>query len=171
MLEFLNTVTLYLERLVEANKRLLAALKEYQELLVTGELNAIETATPYVDRMTNEIRRIDEDRRAYVDHFFMEVGWNGPRNFTAITEYVSSKGVNDDQAMAFEQAKEARAKLIQALAEVDAQNSLNITLIGQGLSFADLSLRAILGCTDRPSTYGPSDCDEDDGPSLLDAQA
>jgi hypothetical protein len=171
MNEFLSEVAIYLESLAESNLRLLAALKEYQDLLVTGEPEAIEKATPVVDRLTIEIRRLDESRRAYVDDFFIKHGWNGSRNFSSIMEHVLMRGVNDEEAAAFERCKYARTRLIQALAEVDAQNSLNLTLIGQSMSFAELSLRALLGCHDKPQTYGPSDNDDDDGPSLLDAQA
>jgi len=170
MLKFLSEITSYLESLAEANVRLHAALKEYQNLLVMGETDAIAKATPHLDRLTIEIRRIDENRRAFVDDFFLKMGWDGPRNFSSIAEHVKAHGVNDDEAAAFERARIARAKLIEALAQVDAQNSLNMTLVGQSMSFAEISLRAILGCHDKPSTYGPSDSDGD-GPALLDAQA
>lgn len=171
MHEFLSEVASYLEGLADANRRLLAALKEYQDLLVTGEPEAIEKATPHVDRLTIEIRRLDETRRAYVDDYFVKNAWTGPRNFSSIMENVLAYGVNDEEAAAFERCNSARSRLIQALAEVDAQNSLNLTLIGQSMSFAELSLRALLGCHDKPPTYGPDDRDDDGGPSLLDAQA
>ena len=170
MLEFLNEVVRYLEGLADANQRLLAALKEYQDLLVSGKPEAIEKATPHVDRLTGEIRLLDEERRAFVDGYFLKMGWDGPRNFSALASRVMSCGVNDDEAAAFERANRARSSLIRALAEVDAQNSLNLTLIGQSMSFADISLRALLGCRDKPPTYGPSQSD-DEGPSLLDRQA
>jgi hypothetical protein len=170
MIEFLNEVADYLESLTEANRKLLVALKDYQELLVTGEPRAIEQATPRLDRLTGDIRCLDERRRAYVDDFFNVRGWNGVRNFSAIAERVMASEVNDEEAAAFERLKDARTNLIAVLAEVDAQNSLNITLIGQGMSFAEVSLRALLGLEDNPTTYGPSDGGED-GPSLLDARA
>jgi hypothetical protein len=169
MLEFLTDVGTYLEQLTEANVRLLGALKEYQELLVLGETEAIERATPYIDGLTGEIRTLDEHRRAYVDNFFKEKGWNGSRNFSSIARHVEHEGVTDEEACAFERAGKARSRLILALAEVDAQNSLNLTLVGQSMSFAEISLRALLGYNDQPSTYGPS-ADTDDGPSLLDEQ-
>jgi len=170
MLEFLTDVGTYLEQLTEANVRLLGALKEYQELLVLAETDVIEKATPHIDRLTGEIRTLDEKRRNYVDNFFRKKGWAGSRNFTSIAEHVKDEGVSDEEACAFEKANMSRSRLILALAEVDAQNSLNLTLIGQSMSFAEISLRALLGCGDKPSTYGPSQ-DSDDGPSLLDEQA
>ena len=170
MLEFLSTLTKYLEDLCDANERLLSTLRKYQSLLVSGESSTIEKATPQVDRITSEIRRLDENRRIYVDDFFRSREWDGPRNFTAITSRVMESGVNDEEAAMFERAQKSREKLIELLIEVDAQNSLNITLVGQGLSFAEISLRALLGANDKPVTYGPKG-ESDEGPSFLDAQA
>lgn len=170
MLEFLNQLTVFFYELIEANKRLLAALNDYQQLLVTGKTDAIEKATPQLEQITHEIRRLDEKRKEFVDEFFQQKGWEGPKNFSSIVELVKAEGVNDEEALAFEKARNARGELIEVLARVDAQNSLNITLIGQSMSFAEISLKAILGFNDKPSTYGPSD-DSDKGPSLLDAQA
>jgi hypothetical protein len=170
MLDFLNGVAGYLEELTQANRNLLVSLKDYQKLLVGGETLDIERATPKVDRLTGKIRILDETRRQFVDSFFQNRGWEGPRNFTAISEKVKQSGVTDEEAAAFDRVVKARAGLIDALAQVDAQNSLNITLIGQGLSFAEVSLRALLGCDDRKSGYGPDD-ETGDGPSLLDARA
>jgi hypothetical protein len=170
MLEFLERVARYLEELTEANRRLLDALGGYQKLLIAGESLAIEKATPALDRHAGRIRRLDEERRAFVDDFFIQRNWNGPRNFSAISEHVSEAGVTDEEAAAFEKAAAARMKLIGTLAEVDAQNSLNLILIGQGMSFAEAGLRALLGLDRDPSTYGPG-MPTEDGPTLLDAQA
>jgi hypothetical protein len=168
--EFLVEVSSYLDELARRNRILLDALGKYQALLVSGESHEIERATPPIDRLAGEIRCLDEKRRAYVDDFFNEMGWDGPRNFTAMSDHVKEIGVTDEEAAAFDQASRARMELIRVLAEVDAQNSLNLTLIGQGMSFAEVSLRALLGLDKDPSSYGPSE-GEDDGPSLLDAQA
>jgi len=171
MLEFLTGVAEYLEALIDANHDLLYRLVEYQKVLVAGETDEIEHATPGVDRLAGKIRIIDEERRVFVDNYFREKGLTGPRNFSAISEKVMEIGVTDEESIAFERAKTARMKLIEVLAEVDAQNSLNITLIGQGMTFAEASLRALLGFDNRPESYGPASDDEDEGPSLLDAQA
>jgi hypothetical protein len=170
MIEFLDQVTDYLLKLCEANRKLLAALKDYQKLLVEGDPGTIERATPKLDRLTGAIRSLDETRRAFVDDYFNQRGWDGVRNFTAIAEHIKATEVTDEEAAAFERLTESRVRLIEILAEVDAQNSLNLTLIGQGMSFAEVSLRALLGFDSNPSTYGPSDGAED-GPSLLDARA
>ncbi len=169
-LEFLTGLADYLGELTEANMRLLSALDDYQILLVKDDTSSIEQASPHLDRLTGEIRCLDEARRVYVDDFFRKQNWDGPRNFTAIKERLSESGVTDDEATAFERMSKARAELIEALAEVDAQNSLNITLIGQSLSLAEISLRALLGCDEKKMDYGPEG-DAEDGPSLLDAHA
>lgn len=170
LLDFLVDVTGYLDELTVRNRNLLDALTTYQKLLVGGESADIERATPAIDRLAGGIRCLDEKRRVCVDDFFVRMGWDGPRNFSAISERVLRNGVTDEEAAAFEQASRARMELIRVLAEVDAQNSLNMTLIGQGMSFAEVSLKALLGVEKDQSTYGPSE-GEDDGPSLLDAQA
>ncbi len=170
LLEFLSGVTDYMERLAQANGKLLENLRAYQDVLVKGENDPIEKATPALDRLAGQARCIDEERRAFVDDFFAHMGWSGPRNFSAIAEKVRKIGVSDEEAMAFEAASRARMRLIEVLAEVDAQNSLNLILIGQGLTFADVSLRALLGLEKNRSAYGPSN-PTDDPPSLLDAQA
>jgi hypothetical protein len=169
--EFLTAVTCYLEDLTAANTRLLDALNKYQDLLVQGDTASIEKATPRLDRLAGEIRVLDEKRRAYVDDYFTCHGWDGPRNFSAIANRVRELGVSDDEALAFERASVARMKLIEILAQVDARNSLNLTLIGQGMSFAEVSLRALLGMDSETSSYGPAEDGNEDGPSLLDAQA
>ncbi len=170
MLHFLMGVTEYLNDLTQANRKLLEALKKYQNMLVEDDTDLIEHATPGLDRIASEIRIIDEKRRAFVNDFFIQRGWNGPRNFSAIADHVSETGVSDNEAAAFERVSQARMELIQVLAEVDAQNSLNLTLIGQGMNFAEVSLKALLGLDNNPTTYGPSDGGEE-GPSFLDAQA
>jgi hypothetical protein len=169
--EFLTAVTCFLVEITDTNRKLLDTLNHYQDLLVEGKTDSIERATPGLDRLAGEIRILDEKRRAYVDEFFLQRGWTGPRNFSAIAERIKTSGVSDDEAAAFERASFARMKLIEILAEVDAQNSLNLTLIGQGMSFADLSLKALLGMDENTSTYGPAEGGNEDGPSLLDAQA
>jgi hypothetical protein len=170
MLEFLNRVNDYLEELIEANRELLGILNEYQKVLVKGDTDEIEKSTPALDRHAGKIRMIDEKRRAYIDEFFLSRGWDGPRNFSAISNNVSEIGVTDEEGAAFERTASSRMSLIEVLAEVDATNSLNITLIGQSMSFAEVSLKALLGFQTETTTYGPSiECD--DGPSLLDAQA
>jgi len=170
MLGFLAGVENYLVELTDANETLLTALNEYQNLLVEGNTSAIEKATPALDRLAGKIRILDEKRRAFVDSFFVQKGWNGPRNFSSIAEHVKNAGVTDEEAAFFERASVARMKLIEVLAEVDAQNSLNLTLIGQSMTFAEVSLRALLGLDNKPATYGPTEPGED-GPSLLDRQA
>ena len=170
LIEFLDRVTTYLEELTDANIKLLQSLKSYQDLIVEGENESIEHATPRLDRSAGQIRILDEQRRAYVDDYFQSHGWDGPRNFSAIEERVMSLGVSDDESIAFERAAHARMVLIEILAEVDAQNSLNLTLIGQGLSFAEVSLRALFGFGENPATYGPDD-HGNDGPTLFDTQA
>jgi len=170
LLDFLDTTTLYLEELTDANRKLLLTLKDYQDLIVNNDNNSIENSTPMLDKAAGKIRALDEDRRAYVDSFFKLMGWDGPRNFSSIGEKVMSHGVTDEEALAYNRAAQARMTLIGILAEVDAQNSLNLTLIGQGLSFAEVSLRALFGFGDNPATYGPDD-HGNDGPTLLDAQA
>lgn len=169
MLDFLDTVSNHLENLCHANQNLLRALKEYQKLLISGENESVGRATPHIDRLTSQIRRLDEDRRLFVDDYFVRNGWEGARNFSAIADHVRSAGVADDEAAAFERCQNARARLIAVLAEVDAQNSLNLTLIGQGLNFAEVSLRTLLGVEENHSTYGPGEM-ADEGPSFLDAQ-
>ncbi len=168
--EFLQKVTEFLYELTEANRKLLNGLKAYQDLLIEGDNADLERATPRLDRLTGEIRCLDEERRAFVDAYFLNCGWDGPRNFSAIREKIRQSGVTDEEAAAFERASRARAMLIEALSEVDAQNSLNITLIGQGLSFAEVSLRALLGCNEKQVGYGPDD-ETGEGPSFLDATA
>ena len=170
MLDFLNRTTEYLEKLTEANRNLLKALREYQAVLVSGKPEEVEKATNLVDRLTSAVRILDEERRIFVDRFFVSRGWNGPRNFSAISERVKESGVNDDEAAAFDRAARARMGLIEVLAETDAQNSLNLTLIGQSMNFAEVSIRALFGCNDEPTVYGP-DKGEEHGPSILDAQA
>ena len=168
--EFLVGVADYLEELARRNRKLLDALHDYRKLLVAGKTSEIERATPLLDRLAGEIRCLDETRRAFVDDYFIQEGWSGPRNYTTITERIREIGVTDEEAAAYDRVSRARLELIEVLAEVDAQNSLNLTLVGQGLSFAEVSFRALLGLDRTPSTYGPSEGD-DDGPSLLDAQA
>jgi hypothetical protein len=163
-------LTGFLHELVEANTKLLSELTEYQKTLVTGDIGDIERATPKLDRVAGKIRFLDEERRAFVDEYYLLRGWDGLRNFSSLSIWIKEVGVTDEEAAAFERAIDARMKLIEVLAEVDAQNSLNITLIGQGMSFAEASLKALLGFDNNPPTYGPSASDED-GPSLLDAQA
>jgi len=170
LLEFLERVNQYLEELTDANRNLLKILKNYQDLLVQGENESVEHATPRLDRAAGQIRMLDEARRLYVDGFFKQMGWTGARNFSAIEEKVMALGVTDEEALAFNRALQSRMVLIGMLAEVDAQNSLNLTLIGQGLSFAEVSLRALLGFGDNPNTYGPDD-PGNDGPNFLDARA
>jgi len=169
--EFLTAVTCFLDDITDTNRKLLDALNHYQDLLVQGDTNSIERATPVLDRLAGEIRVLDESRRAYVDDYFLQRGWSGPRNFSAISDRVRNSDVSDDEAAAFERASIARMKLIEILAEVDAQNSLNMTLIGQGMSFAEVSLRALLGMDNSTPTYGPPEGGNEEGPSLLDAQA
>lgn len=168
--EFLTGLNDYLVELTEANRELLRILKKYEKLLVQGETEKIEKGTPGIDRLAGKIRVIDETRRIFVDDFFNAQGWDGPRNFSALALKIKIMGVSDDEAAAFDRAAASRMDLIEILAEVDAQNSLNITLVGQSLSFAELSLKAIFGFDTRKSTYGPQN-DPESGPSLLDAQA
>jgi hypothetical protein len=170
ILDFLVKVSEYLEELSDLNSKLLDVLKAYQRHLVSCETDTIEKSTPGLDRFAGEIRLLDERRRAFVDDFFISHGWTGSRNYSGISDHIRRHGVSDDEAAAFERVSQARMKLIRILAEVDAQNSLNITLISQGMSFAEVSLKALLGFDSNPLTYGPDDMGED-GPSILDAQA
>lgn len=170
LLEFLNGMNAFLVELTDANRELLKALKEYQEVLVRGDTGTIEKATPGLNRIAGKIRVIDENRRLYVDEFYTIKGWDGARNFSALAEKIRQIGVTDDEGAAFDRAASSRMALIEILAEVDAQNSLNITLIGQSLSFAEVSLKALFGYENDKSTYGPSD-ETESGPSILDAQA
>jgi len=170
MFGFLERVAEYLRELTQLNLKLLGALTEYRRLLIEGATDAIERATPKLDRIAGEIRVIDEKRRMFVDSYFTAHDWNGPRNFSAISERVRESDVSDEEAAAFERASRARMELISVLAEVDAQNSLNLTLIGQGMSFAEVGLKALLGLERNPSTYGPTEGAEE-GPSFLDAHA
>ncbi|MCX6645793.1 MAG: flagellar export chaperone FlgN [bacterium] len=170
LLEFLDGLNNYLVELTETNRDLLSVLKKYQKILVQCDTKTIEKATPGLDRLAGQIRMIDEKRRQYVDSYFSSRGWDGPRNFSALADRIKNTGVTDEQAAAFDRTASSRMDLIEILAEVDAQNSLNITLIGQGLSFAEVSLKALLGFENDKSSYGPSN-DPDNGPSFLDAQA
>lgn len=169
MKDFLETLSAYLDSLTELNIRLLAALREYQDLLVDGAPGNIEKATPIVDRLTNEVRRLEEERRKFVDGIFSANGWTESRNFSNIKARVEAEGVSDDDAVAFERATRSRSNLIEILAQVDAQNTLNMTLVGQGLTFAEVSFRTLLGSMNKQDGYGPSKSSEE-GPSFLDAQ-
>jgi len=169
MLEFLTILASHLDELKETSQELLEVLNEYQSFLVEGNLAKIEEITPRIDKLAGKVKLLDNSRKQLIEEFFERMGWTGPKNFSSLAKLISSKEISDEEAAAFERVKRSREELIKVLAEVDAQNSLNITLINQAMSFADVSLRMLLGAESGAETYGPKG-EENAGPSFLDAQ-
>ena len=154
-------LTIIFRELVAAHKMLSAYALELRDALVACDHEQITRLTKENERVSADIRRIENRRIA----FLRETGFEDDRagSFSAFEETLAGIELTEDEQKILRELKDLRVEMAKEIHQVDHHNQLNLTLARQALEFHELCLQLLVNASSGDVTgYTP------DGPSRSD---
>lgn len=147
-MESVNSIISILETMVDAHKKVLDVAKAKKNILISGEVQELQTSLTRESTLVEEIQQLEQQRMQYVQIYLTEKGVQG-NSFTLeeLIGFETDPGARD--------RLQSQAKVLRGLIqEISTLNETNKKLIETSLSYVQYSI-GMLVQKEPAIGYGP----------------